>query len=112
MDSLILHLNNMVQTLKLLLPERARAPIVLEKNTEGPRQSAGSEGRGSPLPPSPSCQRLTALVWRDLPFTAKAAFLSSPQGPFWRPVSSGHTVWFSRLTRYLASGLLVAPSSL
>lgn len=52
MNPLILHLNDMVQTLQLLLPEWAGAAIILEKDTEGPHQLAGSEGHGSPLLPT------------------------------------------------------------
>lgn len=74
MNPLILHLNNMVQTLQLLLPEWARAPIILEKVTKGPHQSAWRD-MGPPC--SPSSQELTALALCD--FTAMLClFLGSP----------------------------------
>lgn len=74
MNSLILHLNNMVQTLQLLLPERARAPIILEKDTKGPHQSVWSD-----LGPlcSPTSQKLTALVLCDF-MVMLHLFLGSP----------------------------------
>lgn len=62
-NSFILHLNNMVQTLQLLLPEWARGPIILEKDNKGPHQSAR---RDMSPPRLPSSQKLTASVLCDL----------------------------------------------